>query len=242
MSYLWCQNVRYGCSGPCDNFPYHTGSKFVSHRLPSSKLNHFERAKCGTVGNSNTWFRRWNITVVTLFVQGHQICSTSGEFRIKTWVFSGGYDINKIQHGVFRISLGPSPPAGRNALRPSGDLTQGRPGISGDTKYTVLYSICTDWLVLLALSSRNTVPTTDITSSWLAASHPVLLWGPSDIRMWYWVQRRRQRYADVPGWRTVERNRAYMWKYATFATFHGSSCWCYIIVYLKYTWVTWNAS
>ncbi|KAI8495845.1 hypothetical protein Bbelb_262610 [Branchiostoma belcheri] len=34
-------------------------------------------------------------------------------------VFLGGYDIQKIQHGVFRITLHPGPPASRITLRPA---------------------------------------------------------------------------------------------------------------------------
>ena len=44
--------------------------------------------------------------------------------------------------------LGPSPPAGRITLRPSGDPTRGRADTSGDTEYTVLYSI---WILLKSI-------------------------------------------------------------------------------------------
>ncbi|KAI8497600.1 hypothetical protein Bbelb_249060 [Branchiostoma belcheri] len=54
------------------------------------------------------------------------VCS----FRIERRVFVVGYDINKIQHGIFRITLGPSPPADRISLRPSGDPIRGRAGTS----------------------------------------------------------------------------------------------------------------
>ncbi|KAI8508238.1 SLIT-ROBO Rho GTPase-activating protein 3 [Branchiostoma belcheri] len=51
------------------------------------------------------------------------------------------YDINKIQHGVFRITLGPSPPADWISLQPLGDPTCDQAGSLGDTEHTVLYSM-----------------------------------------------------------------------------------------------------
>ncbi|KAI8520311.1 hypothetical protein Bbelb_000650 [Branchiostoma belcheri] len=47
-----------------------------------------------------------------------------------------GYHMNKIQHGVFRITLGPSPHSDQISLRPSGDPNRGLAGTSGDTEYT----------------------------------------------------------------------------------------------------------
>ncbi|KAI8490632.1 hypothetical protein Bbelb_319000 [Branchiostoma belcheri] len=47
------------------------------------------------------------------------VAPTFGSSCIERRVFLGGYDINKIQHGVFRIALGPGPPASRIALRPA---------------------------------------------------------------------------------------------------------------------------
>ncbi|KAI8522007.1 hypothetical protein Bbelb_017610 [Branchiostoma belcheri] len=61
-----------------------------------------------------------------------------GDFMCRFYTFIlDSYHINKIQHGVFRITLGPSPPEGWISFRPSGDPTRGRAGTSGDTEYAV---------------------------------------------------------------------------------------------------------
>ncbi|KAI8498108.1 hypothetical protein Bbelb_240520 [Branchiostoma belcheri] len=57
------------------------------------------------------------------------VAPTFGSSCIERRVFLGGYDINKIQHGVFRIALGPGPPGppacGRRAIRPAIQVVTG---------------------------------------------------------------------------------------------------------------------
>ena len=136
MSYLWRENVRYGCSGPDRAVRFRIAQVRKAYHTGSIRINR-------TVLSGPNWQFEYLIRTLE-----HCCCNTFclrapnlfNFRRISHQSISGGYDINKTQHGVFRITLGPSPPAGwitgRRVIRPTVGLI---PLVIRNTSCCILY-------------------------------------------------------------------------------------------------------